>query len=177
MQGFKYAFGAFVGDAVVQRLRVAAKGNQPLLAQLREMLREGRLADFDAIDQLAHRKLLGLQQVTQDEQSRAVGDRTQEVGCLPGILTHSIKFDWVCDRHAGNIFNISKLASPNLMVRDDKRPAIDLNTGATLRLAASLARALSIRSCLVVEKAREKTVDHCLSAPFARSAFLTKRSR
>lgn len=64
-------------DAVIQRLRLAVEGDQPLLAHPRQMLRQRRLAQGDLRLQFANAHLARLQQQTQHQQAVFIGKGAQ----------------------------------------------------------------------------------------------------
>lgn len=66
-----------VADPVVERLALAAGGDEAVGAQQRQMLRQRRLAEADAFGERADRHLAGLRQLAEDQQPLLVGEEAQ----------------------------------------------------------------------------------------------------
>src|SRR5215471_13195553 len=75
------------GDAVVDRLRVAACGNQAILAKERKMLRYRGVTKVKERSKLADRTL-ALDQPADDQEPVPVGQHHQQMARLIGRLLH-----------------------------------------------------------------------------------------
>ena len=76
---------AGIADAVENRLRLLAGGDEPFLAQLGEVLRHGRLAEADAVLQLPDRQLALRREVTEHQQPAFVGHRFKQTHSFFGL--------------------------------------------------------------------------------------------
>ncbi len=79
-----------VGDAVVDRLAVAPRCDEPLQTQPRELLRHGRLAKIQESLQLADR-LLSAQEIAKNQQARLVRQRLEKLAGFARALRHAIQ--------------------------------------------------------------------------------------
>ena len=67
MQNRQHPLRLFVGDMVKEALGFAAKGDDSLVAQAREMLRQGRLAEFHPLAQGGDAEFAFGREMAQDE--------------------------------------------------------------------------------------------------------------
>ena len=93
MQGREQRLHPRIGDAVPERLGVAAEGNDALLAHAREMLRQRRLRQADVVGERADRRLARFHQLAEDEQPAVVGEGAQQVGDLAGLGFECARID------------------------------------------------------------------------------------
>ncbi|SOR31582.1 protein of unknown function [Methylorubrum extorquens] len=85
LQGREQPGDPGVLQSVVQGLALAPKRDQPVLTQLGEVLRQGRLAEIDRLAEARHVHLTAGEQQAQDEQALLVGEEPQQacgVSCL-----------------------------------------------------------------------------------------------
>jgi hypothetical protein len=75
---FENAAGAFISEAVIDRLAFTARHNQTLKAQARQLLRHGRLPRGQQFFQLGYGFLPG-DQMAQDHQTALMADGFQEI--------------------------------------------------------------------------------------------------
>jgi hypothetical protein len=72
----------------MKRLRLPPEAHQAFLAQLREVLREGRLAEADPFHQCPDRQFAGGDQMAQDQQAVLVRQRLHQRGRLASLVGH-----------------------------------------------------------------------------------------
>src|ERR1700742_1227986 len=99
LEHLQYTQRALVGNAVMQRLRCAAKDHQPILAQSCEMLRQRRLAQFDHADQLADRHLAAHREKAENQQPLLVSEQFQELSGLASLLRQFLQRESIGRTH------------------------------------------------------------------------------
>ncbi|KAI1691134.1 hypothetical protein DdX_22077 [Ditylenchus destructor] len=77
VEGREQRLGPRIGDPVPERLALAAKGYQPLVAHLRQMLRQRRLRQRHIARQIANAHLAMLDQLAQHHQAAAIAHRLE----------------------------------------------------------------------------------------------------
>src|SRR5208282_2508750 len=93
-----YRAHLLVGNAVIDRLAVAPRRDEPFQAQPGQLLRHGRLAKIQEGLQFADR-LLAVQQIAQDQKTRLMRQRLEKLGGFARACRHSV------DIHRVTVFN------------------------------------------------------------------------
>ena len=98
VQGSQQAADLVIGDAVEDRLRLPPRRHQSFAPELREMLRQSRLAQIRRIGQGRDRQLSGQRETAKDKKPLVIADGPQDAGDLTGFSLQHI--DPVRDLHA-----------------------------------------------------------------------------
>ena len=88
MQNFEHAQDLGIGNPIAQHLPLAAIGDEALLAQLGEVLRQRRLADADTLDECADRQFARGGKMAHYEEAGPVGERSEQPGDLVRTARH-----------------------------------------------------------------------------------------
>src|SRR3546814_8340067 len=111
--------GPGVSDPVPERLALATEGYEPLVTNLRQMLRQGRLREADVIGEIADRALAMFDELAQHHQASVIADRLKDLRHFAGLLLE------VGEVHRGlehrNIFqlDIAKIVYSNIYIRNE----------------------------------------------------------
>ena len=91
VEGYEQRARLGAGDAIPDRLASAAGGNETILAQEGQMLRDAGIADAEELGQLADRSFT-LDELAQDEQAMPVGKRLQQPAGAVCRTFHEVGF-------------------------------------------------------------------------------------
>ena len=91
VENFDDGARGWTADRIINRLAFAARADDPVFAQQRQMLGHCRVADAERPGQLAHRAL-AVDQLTNEQQTVPIGERLQELACPVRRRFHLFRF-------------------------------------------------------------------------------------
>ncbi len=119
-----------IGQAVIDRLAVAAGLHHAVVAQTRELLRHGRLPQRQDVLQFGHRPF-ALSQKAQQEQAVFVRDRFEEIAGLAGLAHQLVEFGGIFRTVAQFVFEFGwddrshgSVRVPRMFEEDQERLAL-----------------------------------------------------
>src|SRR5581483_1167567 len=114
MNGGEQLLDARIGDPVPERLRLAAEGDDVLLAHLGEVLGQGRLGDSNRLGERGDIGLAPLDELAKNHQPPLVGKRAQQFGHPGGLTLEALKVKR-CRVHGTYPLGLAYLASSYIL--------------------------------------------------------------